>query len=64
MLIQDNPVLETDEPKLSIDHAGRCYLRWTEHRADGKFVDCEAQIQLIGARIVRVRRPEQGRPGE
>lgn len=64
MLIQDNPVAEPGEPKLSIDHAGKCTVRWTERRGDGALVDCEAQVQLVGAHIVRVRRPERSRSGE
>lgn len=57
-LIQHNPIVDPGEPKLSIN-GGKLVVRWIQRRADGKLVDCEAQVQLIGARIVRVRRQGQ-----
>lgn len=55
MLIQDNPVVDEGVPTLHVDHTGKCTIRWTERRADGKLVDCEAQIKLIVPHVVRVR---------
>lgn len=57
-LIQDNPVIDPGTAALSVDHTGACFVRWTQTRDDGALVDCAARVQLVGARIVGVRRPE------
>lgn len=59
LLIQHNPIVEESEPKFVVD-GGSLFVRWTERRANGELVDCEARVQLIAPHIVRVRQPEPG----